>query len=71
MLDLEDFIVSNHMLPLGGLLFLLFCCLRRGWGWDSFLAETNAGEGMRFPAWLRPYLTWVLPLVILFLFVMG
>lgn len=70
-LDLEDFIVSNHMLPLGGLLFLLFCCLRRGWGWDSFLAETNAGEGMRFPAWLRPYLTWVLPLVILFLFVMG
>ena len=70
-LDLEDFIISNHMLPLGGLFFLLFCCIRYGWGWDKFIAETDTGEGMKFPAWLRPYLTYILPLVILFLFVMG
>ena len=59
------------MLPLGGLFFLLFCCIRYGWGWDKFIAETDTGEGMKFPAWLRPYLTYILPLVILFLFVMG
>ena len=70
-LDLEDFIVSGHLLPLGSLLFLLFCCHKRGWGWKNFLAEADAGEGMAFPAWLRGYLCYVLPAVILFVFVQG
>lgn len=70
-LDFEDFLISNNILPLGGLLFLLFCCLRRGWGWDNFLAEVDQGVGLRFPRWLRGYLTWVLPCLILLLFVAG
>lgn len=70
-LDLEDFLVSNNILPLGGLLFLLFCCWRRGWGWDNFVAEADQGQGLKFPRWLRGYLTWVLPCMILTLFVAG
>ena len=70
-LDLEDFIISNHMLPLGGLFFLLFCCVRYGWGWDKFIAEADAGAGMKFPKFLRFYLTWILPVVLLVIFVEG
>lgn len=70
-LDLEDFIVSNNLLPLGSLLYLLFCVSRRGWGWHSFLEEANTGSGLRFPACVRKYVTWALPLIILFIFVMG
>lgn len=70
-LDLEDFIVSNNLLPLGGLLLTLFCCQRFGWGWDKFVAEVDQGVGPRFPRWLRPYLTYVLPCLILVLFVVG
>ena len=68
---IEDFIVSNNLLPIGSLIYLLFCVTRRGWGWDSFLAEANTGKGLRFPAWARLYLKWVLPLLILVIFVMG
>ena len=70
-LDLEDFLISNNILPLGGLFFLLFCCLRRGWGWDNFLAEVDQGVGMKFPRWLRGYVTYVLPCLIIFASVMG
>ena len=70
-LDLEDFLISNNILPLGGLFFLLFCCLRRGWGWDNFIAEADTGRGMKFPKFLRFYLTWVLPVVFLFIFAQG
>ena len=70
-LDLEDFIVSDILLPLGSLAFALFCCHRYGWGWKKFLAEANAGRGIRFPAWLRPYCAYVLPLVIVFVFVVA
>ena len=70
-LDLEDFIVSGNLLPLGSLLFLLFCCHKRGWGWKNFLAEADQGDGMGFPRWLRGYLTYVLPVVLLFVFVQG
>ena len=69
--SLEDFIVSNNLLPLGSLLYVLFCTRRSGWGWDKFLAEANTGDGIRFPKWVRPYITWVLPLIILFILVMG
>ena len=70
-LDLEDFIVSNNLLPLGGLVFVLFCTRRSGWGWDNFIAEADEGRGPRFPRWARFYLTWVLPALILVLFVSG
>lgn len=70
-LDLEDFIVSGHLLPLGSVIFLIFCCYKRGWGWNNFLAEADQGEGLKFPRWLRGYLTYVLPAVVLFVFVQG
>ncbi len=70
-LDLEDFIISNNILPLGSFLFMLFCCHRYGWGWDNFVAEADTGKGMKFPRFLRFYLTWVLPVVFLFIFAQG
>lgn len=70
-LDLEDFIVSNNMLPLGAIVYLFFCCTRYGWGWKNFLDEADAGEGMKFPAALRWYFVCVVPVVIGIVFVMG
>lgn len=70
-LDLEDFIVSSNLLPIGSLLFVIFCTARYGWGWDNFIKEANAGSGMKFPMWLRGYMTYVLPIVILVLLIMG
>lgn len=70
-LDFEDFIISNNFLPLGSLLFLLFCCHKFGWGWRNFLAETDEGKGPKFPAFLRFYLAWILPFLIIALFVVG
>ena len=76
-LDLEDFLVSNLALPFGALLFALFCTHRFGWGWDAFVAEANAGRGIKIPAagpvrtLLRVYLGWILPLVILVVLVVG
>ena len=69
--DLEDFIVSNNLLPLGSLVYLLFCVTRYGWGWKNFTDEANAGEGIRFPKWARGYLTFVLPAIVLVIFVAG
>ena len=70
-MDLEDFVLSDNLLPLGSLVYLLFCVSRRGWGWDNFLAEADAGDGIRFPARFRPYFRYVLPLLVLIIFVMG
>jgi NSS family neurotransmitter:Na+ symporter len=70
-LDMEDFILSNNLLPLGSLILVLFCVLRSGWGWDSFLRETNTGRGPRFPEWAKGYMLYVLPLIIAIIFVMG
>ena len=70
-LDLEDFIVSNNILPIGSLVYVLFCTTRYGWGWKNFLSEANAGEGPKFPKWVRPYVTFVIPLIIIFLFLQG
>ena len=69
--SIEDFIVSNNLLPLGALFFVLFCTTRRGWGWDGFLAETNAGKGVRFPACARLWLKYGIPALILVIFVLG
>ena len=70
-LDLEDFIISNNILPLGSFMFMLFCCHRYGWGWDKFIAEADTGTGLKFPKFLRFYLTWILPVIFLFIFVQG
>ena len=70
-LDLEDFVVSDIILPLGSLAFVLFCTRRYGWGWKNFLAEVNAGEGWPFPERLRLYCAYGVPLIILSLFVTG
>ncbi|MDD2966424.1 MAG: sodium-dependent transporter [Desulfovibrionaceae bacterium] len=70
-LDFEDFIISNNMLPLGSLGILLFCCHKWGWGWDNFIAEVDLGTGMKFPLWLRGYLSYVLPCIIVVIFSLG
>ena len=72
-MDFEDFLVSCNLLPLGSMLYLLFCCVpgKFGWGYENFLAEANEGEGIRFPARLRKYFTFVLPVIVLVIFIMG
>ena len=68
---LEDFFVSNLALPLGSLIFLVFCVTRYGWGWDKFVAEANEGEGLKVQKWMRPYVTYVLPVMVAIIFVVG
>lgn len=70
-LDFEDFLVSNNMLPLGSLVYLLFCVTRYGWGWKNFLKEANTGEGISFPKKIKVYLTFILPIIVLYIFVQG
>ena len=70
-LDLEDFLVSNNLLPLGSLIYLLFCTSRYGWGWKNFLKEADTGEGLKFPKWAKFYVSYILPLIVLFIFVQG
>lgn len=70
-MDLEDFIVSNNLLPLGSMVFLFFCCYKRGWGWDNFIAEADTGKGLMFPKGLRLYVKYVLPFIVFFVFVQG
>lgn len=70
-MDLEDFIVSNNLLPLGSLVYLFFCVTRYGWGWENFIEEANAGRGLQFPKKIRFYATYILPLIVLFIFIYG
>ena len=70
-LDLEDFLVSNNLLPLGSLIYLLFCTSRYGWGWKNFLKEADTGEGLKFPKWAKFYVSYILPLIVLVIFVLG
>lgn len=70
-LDLEDFIVSNLVLPIGSLIFLLFCVTKFGWGFDNFLKEANKGEGIKFPRFLKGYVTFVVPCVIAVILIVG
>ena len=70
-LDFEDFFVSNNLLPLGSLVYLMFCTSRYGWGWDNFIKEADTGRGLAFPKWLRFYLTYILPLIVLAIFFNG
>ena len=70
-LDLEDFIVSNNLLPIGSLIYLLFCVTRYGWGWDKFIAEADTGKGAKFPKSLRGYFTYVVPIVMIIILCVG
>ena len=70
-LDSEDFLVSNLLLPFGSLMFILFCTTRYGWGWEKFLAEANEGKGLKVAKWMRPYMTYVLPVIVGVILVLG
>ena len=71
-LDFWDFIVSTNLLPLGALIFSLFCCNKKiGWGWDAFVAEANEGKGMKVRAWMKPVFQFVVPVAILVIYIIG
>ncbi len=71
-MDLEDFIVSNNILPLGSLVYVLFCTLdRKGWGWNNLLLEANQGKGLKLPNWLKAYCKYVLPVLLIIFYVYG
>lgn len=70
-MDLEDFIVSNNLLPLGSLVYLAFCTSRYGWGFKKFLAEADEGRGIKFPAWARIYISYGIPVIVLYIFIQG
>ena len=70
-LDFWDFIVSTNVLPLGSLVLALFCCNKIGWGWDNFVAEANAGKGLKVKAWMKPLFRYFVPAVIIFIYIYG
>ncbi len=70
-MDMEDFLVNSLFLPIGSLIIVLFCVVERAWGWKSFTGEANTGAGLKIRSWMRPYLTYVLPVIIAALFVLG
>lgn len=70
-MDLEDFLVSYNLLPLGSMIFVLFCVRKNGWGWSRFLREANTGKGMKMPSGLRFYMTYILPAVIVVVYLKG
>lgn len=70
-LDTEDFLVSNILLPTGSLVYLLFCVTKWGWGFDKYLEETNTGAGIKMPAKIKPYFQFVLPALILVILIQG
>jgi len=70
-LDFEDFLVSQNILPLGSLVYVLFCCTKSGWGWDNFIKEANIGEGLKFPRKILFYAKYIIPLIIIYILVQG
>jgi len=70
-LDFWDFIVSTNLLPLGALVITLFCCYKKGWGWDAFLAEANTGKGLKVKQWMKPIFRYVVPICIIGIYVYG
>lgn len=70
-MDFEDFLVSSILLPLGSLVFVLYCTSKLGWGWDNFTKEANTGKGLKVPGWMKGYCSYVLPVIIILLFVIG
>lgn len=70
-LDLWDFLVSTNILPLGSFIFAIFCCNKFGWGWDNFVKEANEGKGLKVQNWMKPIFKYVVPVIILFIYVYG
>lgn len=70
-MDMEDYVVSNWILPLGSLAFILFCTTKYGWGWNNFVGEANQGKGLKVANWMKPYMTYVLPILVLVVFIIG
>ena len=70
-MDIEDFLVNSLFLPIGSLVVVLFCVGKKAWGWDKFTAEANTGKGMKIRNWMRIYMKWVLPVIILIVFILG
>ena len=70
-MDLEDFLVSNNLLPLGSLVYLMFCTTRYGWGWKNFIEEANAGQGMKFPVMIKGYMKFILPFIVVAIYLKG
>jgi len=70
-MDLEVFLVSNILLPAGSICYIFFCISKKGWGFDNFFNEANTGQGLKLKKWMKPYLTYVLPTVIIFIFIYG
>ncbi|MGN1092035.1 MAG: sodium-dependent transporter, partial [Monoglobaceae bacterium] len=71
-MDVEDFIISNNMLPLGALAYVLFCSHSKyGWGWDNFISEANTGKGLAFPKIFKFYMQYILPLIIFIVWLQG
>ncbi len=70
-MDLEDFIVSNVMLPIGSLVYVLFCTRRYGWGWNNFTAEANEGKGLKVKSWMRLWVSYGIPVIVLAIFIWG
>lgn len=70
-MDMEDFLVSSNLLPLGSLVFVLFCVRKNGWGFENFLKEANKGEGIKFPHWIRLYMQYILPLIVAIIYLKG
>lgn len=70
-MDVEDFIVSYNLLPLGSLVFVMFCVRKNGWGFENFIKEANTGEGLKFPNWARAYMQYVLPIVVIIVYLKG
>ena len=70
-MDLEDFIISNNILPLGSVIFVIFCASKNGWGWDNFIKEANTGKGIKFPTCIRNYMLWVIPVVVAIIYLKG
>lgn len=70
-MDLEDFLVSNILLPAGSLIFVLFCTWKQGWGWDAFVQEANTGKGLKVRPWMKNYCRYILPAIIVVVLLIG
>ena len=69
--NIEDYTVSNILLPVGSLVYVLFCTTRYGWGWDNYMKEVNTGNGLKIPAWFKVYMKFILPLIIIAVLIMS
>ena len=70
-MDLEDFIVSNNILPLGSVVFVMFCVSKYGWGWKNFIKEADTGKGLKFPANVQKYMLYVIPAIVIVIYLKG